>query len=120
METVFCRQLETVSQSLLRSSLLTPPPPSPLPLPSLDVLLEIDIPECQRDQQYLELRLGRGERQQQSEDIVHAVDSRISTSRRLQGVVKAHPGSVSMMILRGAILGGNCCCFEKRGSQVWW
>lgn len=76
------------------SSLLTPhsSPLPPLPLPSLDVLLEIDIPECQRDQQHLKLRLGRGERQQQSEDIVHAVDSRISTSRRLQGSSEGSPG----------------------------
>lgn len=40
------------------------------------LLLDINVPERQRDQEHLELFLGRGQRQQHGEDVVHAVDSR--------------------------------------------
>lgn len=114
MEIVFCRQLETVSQSPLCFSSSSFSSLSP-PFPSLDVLLEIDIPECQRDQQHLEFRVGRGERQQQGKDIVHAVDSRISTSRRVQGSSEGSPRiGIDDDLTRGHF-GGNCY-FKKRGK----
>lgn len=123
-ETIFALFFEDVEHGdcVLQTARDGQPVPSLLPLPlpsaplsSLDVLLEIDIPECQRDQQHLELRVGRGERQQQGEDVVHAVDSRISTSCRVQGSSEGSPRiGIDDDLTRGHF-GGNCY-FEKRGK----